>query len=90
MKRFQVVLLNNKIVSNQQLAEELHKPLITCIYALGCSKLWKAIINQLLKNSKNKNKKKNTDTHSSLKDNTWGADLRDMQILNKFDCSFKR
>ena len=68
MKRFQVVLLKNKIVSNQQLAEELHKPLITCKYALGCSKLWKPIINQLLKNSKtkNKNKKTTTQTHTHL------------------------
>ena len=58
------MLLKNKIVSNQKLAEELHKPLITCKYALGCSKLWKPIIKKF-KKQKQKQKQK-IQTHTRL------------------------
>ena len=44
-------------ISNQQFAEELHKPIIR--------------------------KFKGRKVYSSLKDNVWGADLTDMQLINK-------
>ena len=44
---------------NQQLAEELHKPIIR--------KLEKRKV------------------HAAFKDNTWGADLADMQLLTKYN-----
>ena len=50
---------NNKIKQNEQLAEELHKPII--------KRFLKRIV------------------YSSLKDNIWGADLADMQLISKFN-----
>ena len=50
---------NNKIKQNQQLAEEVHKPIIRTF--------WKRRI------------------YSSYKDNIWGADLADMQLISKFN-----
>ena len=55
-----VTALTNKSVSqNQQLAEELHKPIIR--------------------------KLKKRKVHSVFKDNIWGADLADMQLISKFN-----
>ena len=52
--------VNTKLATqNQQLAEELHKPIIR------------------------KFKKRNV--HAAFKDNVWGADLADMQLLNKYN-----
>ena len=48
-----------KFKKNQQLAEELHKPIIK--------------------------KFKNRRVYSSYKDNIWGADLADMQLISKFN-----
>ena len=48
---------------NQQLAEELHKPIIK--------------------------KFKKRKVYSSFKDNIWGADLADMQLISKFDKEFR-
>ena len=50
---------NNKIKQNQQLAEELHKPIIR--------------------------KFKKRRVYSLFKDNIWGADLVDMQLISKFN-----
>ena len=47
------------MLQNEQLAEELHKP----------------IIKKVLKRR----------VYSSFKDNIWGADLADMQLINKFN-----
>ena len=47
------------ITQNEQLAEELHKPIVR------------------------KFKKRNV--YSSFKDNIWGADLADMQLISKFN-----
>ena len=44
---------------NEQLAKELHKPII--------------------RNSKKRN------VYSGFKDNIWGADLANMQLISKFD-----
>ena len=53
-----VTALTNKSVSqNQQLAEELHEPIIR--------------------------KFKKRKVHSAFKDNIWGADLADMQLLSR-------
>ena len=46
-------------MSDQQLAEELHKPIIK--------------------------KFKKRKVHSSFKDNIWGADLADIQLISKFN-----
>ena len=55
-----VTALTNKSVSqNQQLAEELHKPIIR--------------------------KFKKRKVYSAFKDNIWGADLADMQLISKFN-----
>ena len=51
--------INNEIKQNEQLAEELHKPIIKKI-------------------------KKRT-VYSSFKDNIWGADLADMQLISTFN-----
>ena len=52
--------VNTKLTSqNQQLAEELHKPII-----------------------KNFEKRK---VHTAFKDNIWGADLADMQLLSRYN-----
>ena len=48
---------------NEQLAEELHKPII-----------------------KKLNKRR---VHSPFKDYIWGADLADMQLINKFNKGFR-
>ena len=48
--------VNSKIKQNQQLAEELHKPIIK--------------------------KFKQRRVYSSFKDNIWGADLADMQLIS--------
>ena len=50
-------------MSNQELAKELHNPII-----------------------KKFEKRK---VHSSFKDNTWGADLVDMQLITKFKKGFR-
>ena len=50
---------NNDIEQNQQLAEELHKPIIR--------------------------KFKKGRVYSSFKDNVWGADLANIQLISKFD-----
>ena len=51
--------VNTKITpQNQQLAEELHKPIIR--------------------------KFEKTKVHAAFKDNIWGADLADMQLLSKY------
>ena len=58
-----VTALTNKSISqNQQLAEELHKPIIK------------------------KFKKK---VHSPFKDNIWGDDLADMQLLSRYNKGIK-
>ena len=51
------------MLQNQQLAEELHKPIIR--------------------------KFKKRRVYLSIKDNTWGADLADMQLINKFNKGYK-
>ena len=48
---------------NEQLAEELHKPIIR--------------------------KFKKRKVYSALRDNIWGADLADMQLLSKFNKEFR-
>ena len=50
---------NNSIPQNEQLAKELHKPIIR--------------------------KYKKGKVHAAFKDNIWGADLADMQLISKFD-----
>ena len=54
-----MVSLRQSAPQNQQLAEELHKPIIR-------------------KFEKRK-------VHAAFKDNIWGADLADMQLLNKYN-----
>ena len=55
-----VTTLTNKSLSqNQQLAEELHKPIIR--------------------------KFKKRKVHSTFKDNIWGADLTDMQLISRYN-----
>ena len=54
--------VNIPLEFNEQLAEELHKPII-------------------------RNFKKRT-VYSGFKDNIWGADLADMQLINKFNKGF--
>ena len=51
--------VRSRIMSNQELVEELHKPIIR-------------------KFEKRKG-------YSSFKDNSWGADLADVQLINKFN-----
>ena len=51
--------VNNTKLQNQQLAEELHKPII-----------------------KKFEKRK---VHTEFKDNIWGADLADMQLLSRYN-----
>ena len=59
-KRSGVTALTNKSVSqNQQLVEELHKPIIR--------------------------KFKKRKVYSAFKDNIWGTDLADMQLISKFN-----
>ena len=53
------IAIKNVIAHNQQLAEELHKPIIK--------------------------KFKKRKVYSSFKDNIWGADLADMQLIKKFN-----
>ena len=48
---------------NEQLAEELHKPIIR--------------------------KLKKRKVYSTFKDNIWGADLADMQLIRKFNKGFR-
>ena len=55
--------IKNEIISNKELAEELHKPIIR-------------------KFEKRK-------VHSLFKDNIWGADLADMQLISKFNKGFR-
>ena len=55
--------VNIPLQFNEQLAEELHKPII-------------------------RNLKKRT-VYSGFKDNIWGADLADMQLINKFNKGFR-
>ena len=55
--------VNIPLEFNEQLAEELHKPII-------------------------RNFKKRT-VYSGFKDNIWGADLADMQLISKFNKGFK-
>ena len=51
------------IPQNEQLAEELHKPIIR--------------------------KFKKRKVYSAFKDNIWGADLADMQLISKFNKGFR-
>ena len=51
--------INIEVKHNEQLAKELHKPII--------------------RNSKKRN------VYSGFKDNIWGADLANMQLISKFD-----
>ena len=53
----------NKIKKSQQLANELHKPIIR--------------------------KFKKRKLYSSYKDNIWGVDLADMQLINKYNKGIK-
>ena len=53
----------NEIRQNQQLANELHKPIIR--------------------------KLKERRVYSSFKNNIWGADLADMQLISKFNKGFR-
>ena len=53
----------DKKTQNEQLAEELHKPVIR--------------------------KFKKRKVHSVFKDNIWGADLEDMQLISKFNKGFR-
>ena len=55
--------VNIPLEFNEQLAEELHKPII-------------------------RNLKKRT-VYSGFKDNIWGADLADMQLISKFNKGFR-
>ena len=55
--------VNIEVKHNEQLAEELHKPII-------------------------RNFKKRT-VYSGFKDNIWGADLADMQLISKFNKGFR-
>ena len=55
--------VNIPLEFNEQLAEELHKPII-------------------------RNFKKRT-VYSGFKDNIWGADLADMQLISKFNKGFR-
>ena len=55
--------VNNEIKQNQQLAEELHKPIIR--------------------------KFKKGRVYSSFKDNIWGADLANIQLISKFDIGIR-
>ena len=52
-----------KPMSNQQLAKELHKPIIR--------------------------KFRRRKVYSSFKDNTWGADVANMQLISKYSEGFK-
>ena len=56
-------IANNEIKQNLQLAEELHKPIIT--------------------------KFKKIKVYSGFKDNIWGADLADMQLISKLNKGFR-
>ena len=56
--------VNAKLIpQNQQLAEELHKPIIR-----KCEK---------------------RKVHAAFKDNIWGADLADMQLLSKYNTGIR-
>ena len=55
--------VNIEVKHNEQLAEELHKPII-------------------------RNLKKRT-VYSWFKDNIWGADLADMQLISNFNKGFR-
>ena len=57
------VLANKSIPQNEQLAEEIHKPIIR--------------------------KFKKRKVYSAFKDNIWGADLADMQLISKFNKGFR-
>ena len=56
-------LANKSIPQNEQLAEEIHKPIIR--------------------------KFKKRKVYSAFKDNIWGADLADMQLISKFNKGFR-
>ena len=55
--------VNIEVKHNEQLAEELHKPIIR--------------------------KFKKRKVYSGFKDNIWGADLADMQLISKFNKGFR-
>ena len=55
--------VNIPLEFNEQLAKELHKPIIR--------------------------KLKKTKVYSAFKDNIWGADLADMQLISKFNKGFR-
>ena len=57
------LLANRSIPQNEQLAEELHKPIIR--------------------------KFKKRGVYSAFKDNIWGADLADIQLISKFNKGFR-
>ena len=54
--------VKSEIIPNQQLANKLHKPIIT--------------------------KFDEQNVYSSFKDNIWGADIVDMQLISKFNKEF--
>ena len=62
-KKSKVSGVNIEVKHNEQLAKELHKPII-------------------------RNFKKRT-VYSGFKDNIWGADLADMQLISKFNKGFR-
>ena len=62
-KNSKVSRVNNGIKQNDQLAKELHKPIIK--------------------------KFKRRKVYSLFKDNIWGADLADMQLIKKFNKGFR-
>ena len=63
IKRLLAAALKNESISDQELAEDLHKPVIR--------------------------KFKKEKVHSTFIDNTWGADLADIQLINKFNKGFR-
>ena len=54
---------NIEVKHNEQLAEELHKPIIRNLFKIT--------------------------VYSGFKDNIWGADLADMQLISKFNKGFR-
>ena len=68
-KKSKGTCIKNEIKLNQQLAKELHKPILR--------------------------KFKKRKVYSSFKDNVWGVDLADMQLISKYNkgirypCSFE-
>ena len=64
--------IRNGIISNEELAGELHK----------------TIIRKEKRKKRRKQMRKEKYTHLLYTDNIWGADLADMQLTSKFDVGF--